>query len=263
MKEQNKPMSHHLEVLRWHLIRGLAAMFLVSIGMYLMGNYFFDNVVLAHSSKDFFTYRFVCNNFASLCFYPEAFTFEAIGLEEQFITHIKVSLVMGFALSFPYVFWEIWSYIKPALYPNERKAAKGMVFICSCLFFLGILFGYFIIAPFAVTFLSRYNVSQMVEIVPRLNTYVNLLTMIILPVGLIFELPVIVYFLAKVGLLTSSFMKRFRKHAVVVILILASFLTPPDVITQFLIGIPFYMLYEIGIIIAKRVEKRRTNLSNN
>lgn len=251
------PMSHHLEVLRWHFIRAIGFIFFTSIILYGLGNYFFDQVILAHSSKDFFTYRFICNNFPSLCFYPAPYTFEAIGLEEQFITHIKVSVIMGFAIAFPYVFWELWSYIKPALYPHEQKAARGMVIICTSLFYTGILFGYFIVAPFAVTFLSKYNVSQMVEIVPRLNTYVSLLTMIILPTGIVFELPVIVYFLTKIGLLTSSFMKKFRRHAIVLILIIASLITPPDIITQFLIGIPFYLLYEIGILIASRVERQK------
>ncbi|MFT5385639.1 MAG: sec-independent protein translocase protein TatC [Saprospiraceae bacterium] len=158
---------------------------------------------------------------------------------------------MGIVFGFPYIFWEFWRFIKPGLYPDEKKAARGVVFVCSFLFITGVCFGYFIISPFAITFLVGYDLGAIST--PSLASYVDYMTMFTLPVGIVFELPVVVYFLTKIGLVTPSFLKSYRKHAFVIIIILAAVITPPDVITQFLVGIPLYILYEISIVISKRV----------
>jgi sec-independent protein translocase protein TatC len=167
-----------------------------------------------------------------------------------------VSIWVGLIIAFPFVFYEIWKFIKPGLYQKEQKAAKGIVFVCSILFIFGVLFGYFIIAPFAVSFLASYSVGADVISKPTLSSYVNYLTMFTIPTGIVFELPVFVYFFSKLGLVTPAGMKKYRKHAFIVILIIAAVITPPDVMTQFLIGIPIFILYEISIFISARVEKK-------
>ena len=247
----------HLEALRWHLIRAIVSIIVFGVVVFVFQDWIFDHIVLAHSKREFFTYSFICGLSENLCFFPKPFEFEAIGLEEQFITSLKVAFLLGLVVAFPYIFWEIWRFVRPGLYDTERKAARGIVFICSSLFLIGVLFGYFVVAPFAVTFLSNYTVGSevVVSTVPRLSSYVNLLAMITLPAGLIFELPIVVYFLSKVGLIGPEFMRKYRKHAFVIILIVAAIFTPPDVITQFLIGVPLYLLYEASILISARVVK--------
>jgi len=189
-----------------------------------------------------------------LCITPKEFQVIATELGERFIVHIKVSMMFGFVAAFPYVFYQFWSFIAPGLHDKERKAASGVVFVCSFLFITGVLFGYFVISPFAINFLVGYEINDVASTV-TLSSYVSYMIMFTIPTGIVFELPVVVYFLAKVGLVTAEFMKSYRRHAFVVILVLAAFITPPDVVTQFLIGIPLYILYEISIVIAKRVQK--------
>ena len=254
--EQEMSFLDHLEELRWHLIRGLGSIIFFAIFIFLAGDIVFNEIILAHKEKDFFTYQFICGLSETLCFFPEPFSIETRSLEEQFITHLKVSVLLAFVVAFPYIFWEMWRFIKPGLYDEEKKAARGIVLVCSLLFFTGVLFGYFVVAPFAVTFLSSYSVGS-VETTPILSSYVSLIAMITLPAGLIFELPIVVYFLSKVGIVTPEFMRTYRKHAFVIILILAAILTPPDVITQFLIGVPLYALYEASILISARVIKNQ------
>lgn len=256
-KEEEMSFLDHLEALRWHLIRGIAAIMVFAIVIFLLEKIVFENIILAHTNKDFITYRLFCSLSEMLCFYPKDLTLMTISLEEQFITHLKVSFFLGIIIAFPYIFWEMWRFIKPGLYPEEKNAARGIVFVCSALFLFGVLFGYFVIAPFAVTYLSNYAIVEVIESTVTLSKYVSVITMLTLPVGLVFELPVVVYFLSRVGLITPAFMKSYRRHAIIVILILASIITPPDVITQFLIGIPLYILYEASITISKRVNDAR------
>lgn len=256
--EKEMSFLDHLEELRWHIIRAVCSILVFAIVAFVAERFLFDAVILAHKDKDFFTYRFFCGLSETFCFHPHEFSLETITLEEQFLTHLKVSIYLGIMISFPYIFWELWRFIKPGLYPEEKKAARGIVWICSFLFFLGVLFGYFVIAPFAVTFLSNYSIGAGdVSVAPRLSSYVNLIAMLTLPIGFIFELPIAVFFFSKIGVLTPEFMRKYRRHAFVIILILAAIITPPDVITQFLIGIPLYMLYEISIHISNRVQKQR------
>ncbi|MEO0779419.1 MAG: twin-arginine translocase subunit TatC, partial [Bacteroidota bacterium] len=158
-------------------------------------------------------------------------------------------------VAFPYIFYEIWRFIRPGLLPKERRAARGVVVICSLLFMMGVLFGYYVISPFAINFLGNYDMGA--TNAPTLSSFVNYMTMFTLPTGILFQLPVAVFILTKVGLLSVQFMRTYRRHAFVLILILSAFLTPPDVITQILIGCPLYFLYEGSILIAKRVERRR------
>ena len=257
-KEVADEMSflEHLEALRWHIMRALIGVVIVAIIVFLSGKYLFDYIIFAPTYKNFPTYQLLCSIAESLCFSPEGLIIQQFQLGEEFITHIKVAFVLGLTISFPYVFYEFWKFIKPGLYDKEVKAARGIVLICSLLFISGVLFGYFVISPFAISFLSNYSISDIVQGQNvTITSYINYMIMFTLPAGIIFELPIVIYFLAKVGLVDAAFLKKYRKHAVVIILILASIITPPDIMTQILIGFPLYILFEISIVIAGRINK--------
>jgi sec-independent protein translocase protein TatC len=248
----------HIEELRWHLFRAMICILVVTIAVFVMKNFVFQEVILGPTTPDFITYKLFCEYLPQFCFYPQHLQIITRDIQEQFISHIKVSLWLGFIVSFPYILYELWRFIKPGLYKKEIKAARGMVFICSFLFLVGVSFGYFIIAPVAITFLSTYSVSPDIANTTTLNALVNSITMFTLPVGLIFETPVILYFLAKIGLVSSAFLAQYRRHAVLVIVIVAAVITPgPDVFSQMLVAIPLYLLYEVSIIVVKRIDKER------
>ncbi len=252
----------HLEELRWHIIRSVAVIFVIGIALFLNKEFLFGTIILGPKNPNFLSYQAIYAlsdavglGRSAIGELPVKFTLEAVDLGEQFLTHIKVSFILGFIVAFPYVFWEVWRFIKPGLYDTERKAVRGIVFICSFLFFLGVSFGYFVVSPFAVNFLAGYQIAD-VETAPRLSSFVNYMVMFTAPAGLIFELPVVVYFFAKLGLVTGDIMKQYRRHAIIIILMVSAIITPPDIVTQFLIGIPLFFLYEISINIANRVEKK-------
>jgi sec-independent protein translocase protein TatC len=247
----------HIEELRWHLIRAIVSILVVAIAVFFSKTFVFQHVILGPTRPDFVTYRFFCSLFENFCFYPDNLQIITRDIQEQFISHMKVSLWLGMIVAFPYVFYEFWRFIKPGLYKNEIKAAKGMVFVCSALFLLGVSFGYFIISPIAITFLSSYSVSPDIANTTTLAALVNSMTMFTLPVGLIFEMPVIMYFLAKIGIVSSAFLVQYRRHAIVFIVILAAIITPPDAITQMMIAIPLYLLYEVSIIVTKRIDAEK------
>lgn len=247
----------HLEQLRWHIVRAVAAILVGAIVMFALKDIVFEHIIFAPKQDSFITYRLFCMISEATCFYPPKFNLVAIQMGEQFFIHIKVSLFLGFIVAFPYIFWEVWKFIKPGLYDQEKKAASGIVFICSFLFILGVLFGYYVITPFAINFLAGYSVGVDTISSPSLESYVSYLTMFTMPTGLVFELPIVVLFLSKVGLVTPQLMRKFRKHAVIFILIMSAMITPPDAMSQFLIGIPIFILYEVGIQISKRVLKAK------
>ena len=247
----------HLEVLRWHLLRAVSSVIVFAIVFFSMGKSVFENIIFAPKNPDFASYRFFCWLSEATCLKEPNLTLIRRELGEEFFIHIKVSIFLGIAMAMPYIFWEIWRFIKPGLYDNEKKHARGFVFICSSLFILGLLFGYYIISPFAISFLSNYTlVSEEVSATATLASYVGNLTMFTVPAGILFQLPVVVYFLTKIGLITPEFLSSYRRHAYVVLLILSAVITPPDIISQVLICIPLYALYELSIFISKRVYKK-------
>lgn len=258
-KKEEPEMSFmdHLEQLRWHIVRSIVAIFSGAIIVFLLKEWVFKHIIFAPKQDSFITYRFFCKMSEATCFYPPKFHLVAIQMGEQFFIHIKVSIFLGFIMAFPYVFWELWRFIKPGLYDNEQKSARGIVFICSALFLSGVLFGYYIITPFAINFLAGYSVGVDAVSNPSLESYVSYLTMFTMPTGVVFELPIVVLFLSKAGLITPELMRTYRKHSIIVILILAAVITPPDVMSQFLIGIPIFILYEISIMISKKVKMKR------
>lgn len=263
-KNITKEMSffEHLEELRWHILRAAVAVTMAGVVLFIFQHWFFDTVVFGPTHKDFFSYRVICNLSHAIglgdamCFSPPEFRKQAIGFGEAFITSISTTFAAGFIAAFPYVFWEIWRFISPGLYPNERRAARGVVFVCSLLFLMGVGFGYFVIAPFAVNFLVGFTIPG-VENTPTLDSYISYMIMFTLPMGLVFELPILVFFLAKVGLIGPDTMRTYRRHAIVVILILAAFLSPPDAVSQVLIAGPLLGLYEVSILVAAREAARK------
>ena len=195
--EKEMSFLDHLEELRWHIIRSVCAILIIGVVLFLVPNFVFDTVIFGPKNPDFLSYR-VINWLLDLIgfggdYIPVDFNLQITELGEEFLIHIKVSFILGFIVAFPYVFWEIWRFIRPGLYPKEQKAVRGIVFICSFLFFLGVLFGYFVIAPFAVNFLAGYSVADVVQTQPRLNSFVNYMVMFTAPAGLVFELPIVVF----------------------------------------------------------------------
>lgn len=258
-EENRNEMSflQHLEALRWHLIRSAIAISGFAVLAFLNKGFVFDTILLGPKNPDFLTYRVMCSISEVICITELPFILMNISMSGQFTNHIFVSAIAGFIIAFPYVFWEIWRFVKPALYNKESKHARGVVFFSSLLFMSGILFGYYVIAPLAVNFLGSYQVSELVANQINLSSYITTVASISFACGVVFELPIITYFLTKVGILTPEFMKTYRKHALVITLILSAIITPPDVISQVLVAMPLLLLYEVSIVVSRIVIKKQ------
>jgi sec-independent protein translocase protein TatC len=257
----------HLEELRWHIIRSILAIMVFMIIAFILKNFIFDKVILAPRNPAFFTNRILCQlgeylNTPALCINSKPFNLINIKMSGQITTHIAVAMVAGLILAFPVILWEFWQFFKPALKSNEAKYAKGAVTAASLLFFTGVLFGYYMLAPLSIHFLSSYDISD--EVVNQINvrSYIGTLTSICLATGLVFELPIIAFFLTKIGVVTPKFLRKYRKHAIVVIFIVAAIITPPDVFSQTLVAIPLLILYEVSIFISARVMKQKEKERN-
>lgn len=254
----------HLEVLRWHLVRSAIAIILFMGLAFVFKGFVFDEIILAPQSSEFLTYRLFCDLSHwldlgnKLCFEDISFSLINIAMSGQFTTHILVSAIAGFILAFPYLLIEIWRFISPGLKKTEKRSAVALVFWGSVLFMSGVLFGYYVIAPLSVQFLGNYTVSSTVSNSISLNSYISTLTSIVIACALVFQLPIIVYFLSKIGLITPQLMKAYRRHSIVIVLILSAIITPPDITSQILVAIPLVFLYEVSIIIS-RVVNRRNN----
>ena len=252
----------HLEALRWHLIRSLAAMVILTVTAFFSKELLFHDIILAPSRPDFWTYRMLCRlgeylEQPFLCVKQLSFIIQSRTLTGQFSTHIGVSLVAGFILAFPYIFWEIWQFVRPGLYPRERAMTRGAVFFVSFLFFLGISFGYWILAPLSINFLANYQIDPSIANEVDLMSYIETLMMMVLSCGLMFQLPMVILVLAKAGLAGPGFLRAYRRHAIIVIVIVAAVLTPsPDLFSLLIVALPIYLLYELSILLAARVERQ-------
>ncbi|MCZ2443780.1 MAG: twin-arginine translocase subunit TatC [Flavobacteriales bacterium] len=261
---EDKEMSFldHLEELRWHLVRAVIAILIGSVVAFIFPHILFDVILFGPTYPDFITYRLLCQlgnaiSLPALCFGDLPFKeFISIQMGSQFTWHIWGSLIAGFIITFPYVAWECWRFIKPALREKERSKATGIVFYVSILFIAGVLFGYFLLAPLTVNFLGNYDVMGRVVNQPVFTSYISTILVVILGCGILFELPVVIYFLAKIGIISPDFLKKYRRHAIIIILLLAAIITPPDVASQILVSIPLVFLYEVSIFIARRVYKK-------
>lgn len=261
-EEEGMSFLDHLEALRWHLLRSVSAVLILTVIAFLAKSIVFGVIILGPSKVDFITYRLFCDlgnylGVAALCIDELPFTLQSREMTSQFSMHMTSSLVVGFIVAFPYLFWEVWRFISPGLYDKEKNAARGAVFFVSFLFFMGAAFGYFILAPMSINFLANYQLDPTIVNEFDISSYISTLTMLVLASAIMFQLPVVVYFLSKSGLVTSAMLRSYRRHAIVVILILSAVITPPDVISQVLIAMPILVLYEAGIQIAKRLEKEK------
>jgi sec-independent protein translocase protein TatC len=263
-KENEMSFLEHLEELRWHIIKSLISVLVVAIVAFIFKDILFNKILLAPKSPEFITNRLLCQlgqivNVPKLCINTVPMELISIKMAGQFSMHIMVSLVAGVVVAFPYIFYQFWRFIVPALYPKEKSVARGAVLVSSLLFMLGVGFGYFIISPLTIHFFSSYSVSDAVTNQINLVSFVSTISSMLLSSGVVFELPVLIYFLSKIGLVTPSFLKKYRKHALVIILLLAAIITPPDIFSQLLVSLPLYLLYEAGIIISRRIERKRKN----
>lgn len=252
----------HIAELRKHILRSVAAIAAIGTICFLNKEFVFNTLIFGPRNPDFLTYKLICG-FShavgagdTMCVQPTKFDLITRQLGEVLMQHLYISFWIGVIGAFPYIFWQFWQFISPGLYETERKAVRGVVFVCSLLFMTGVLFGYFVIAPFSINFLAGYTVQGLV-VAPTLDSYVTYMTMFTIPTGIVFEMPIVAYFLAKVGLIGKQFMRAYRRHAVVVILIVAAVITPPDVVSQTLVAIPLYALYELSIVVVARVQRRR------
>ena len=251
----------HLEELRWHLIRSLIAIFVFAIIAFISKGIIFGEIILGPSKPSFWTYKVLCVlsellNSDALCISELPFIIQSRQMTGQFSMHITSSFVIGLICAFPYAFWEIWRFVKPGLYEKERKAASGATFYVSLLFFIGVAFGYFVVTPISINFLSNYQIDPSILNEFDIISYVGTVTTLVLACALLFQLPIVVYFATKAGLVSSVLLKNYRKHSIIVILMLSAVLTPPDPFSQVLIAIPLGLLYQLSVLIAVKLEKK-------
>jgi sec-independent protein translocase protein TatC len=260
-KEKVMTFWDHLEELRGHIFRSLIAIVILAIVAFLNREFIFDQVILAPGKPGFLTNRGLCwiaekLSLSALCFDDMNLEIINIKMSGQFLTHMYISIVAGFIFAFPYILWEIWRFVRPAMYEKEKKYSRGGVFISTVLFLLGILFSYYLIVPLTLNFLGTYQVSETVSNQISLDSYISTVVSVTFAVGIVFELPILVYFLTRIGVLTPDFMKKNRKYMFVILLILSAIITPPDMFSQVLVVLPLIGLYEISIGVSKRVYKR-------
>jgi len=261
-KQNNMSFFEHLEIFRWHIVRSIIAILVFTVVAFIFHKIIFDQIILAPKSDLFFTNQFLCKigqflNSPSLCINSKPLDIININMAGQFNMHLKVAFFSGLILGFPYILFEIWRFIKPALYENERKYSRGGILISSLLFFMGVTFGYFIIVPLTIHFLGGYNISQEVSNQINLGSYISTVTSVSFAGGLTFQLPIIIYILSKTGVVSATFLKKYRRHAIVLILLLSAIITPPDIFSLTLVTLPLILLYEISILIAKRLERKK------
>jgi sec-independent protein translocase protein TatC len=267
--EERKEMTfwEHLDELRGTLWRILIAILVTSITAFIFKDILFDDIILAPKSKTFITYRVFCQigqwlSMPSLCIDPSQFQLININLAGQFTSHMNISMVAGLIVALPYVLWELWRFVKPGLNDKEVRNSRGAVTIITFLFILGVLFSYFIVAPLMINFLGGYTVSASVSNQIALTSYVSSITLMTLLMGILFELPVLVLFLTKIGIITPKHLKKYRKHTMIGILIIAGIITPsPDIFSQLIVAVPLYGLFELSLAISGRMYRKKQELA--
>jgi len=258
--KENSQMSflEHLEELRWRLVRCAIAIVSIGIVIWIFQEWIMENLFLSMKSHDFISFRLMCEWFGT-CVEDIPVQLQSMTVSGQFGYALMMSFMGGLVLGFPFIFYQIWAFLKPGLKFKEKKMAKGIVFYVSLLFFLGISFGYLVVAPLSIQFFGSYQISGDIRNDFTISSYMSTILSTVFYTGLFFLLPVIIYLLSKVGLITPDFLKKYRKHALVVILILSALITPPDVISQIIVSIPILILYEIGILVSKKTFKKEEN----
>lgn len=262
--KQEKEMSFwdHLEELRWHIVRSAAAVVILGVIAFINRSFIFDKLILGPSNSSFITNRILCRigewlSLEGMCLDNMKLQIININMSGQFLMHIYVSMVAGAILAFPFILNEIWRFVRPALHGNEKSYSRKAIIISSLLFFMGVAFSYYVIVPLTINFLGTYQVSETVSNQISLNSYISTVVSVTFGVGLVFELPLIIYFLTKLGLVTPTYLRRNRKYMLVILLTVSAIITPPDVFSQILVCIPLMGLYELSILVADRVVKKK------
>lgn len=261
-KNDNMPFLAHLEELRWRLVKSTIAIAVFAIAIFYFTKWITDNIFLALSKPDFPIFRFFCWAF-DICTEKIAIDFQSIQMSGQFSTNLMMALIGGLILAFPFVFYQIWGFVKPGLRQNEVKSVRGIVLFVSVLFFIGVLFGYYVVAPLSVQFLGNWQMTETIENNIAINSYLKTIISTVFFTGLFFLLPVIIMIFSRLGIVTPQFLKKYRKHAFVGVLIVSAIITPPDLFTQVVVSIPILLLYEFGILISKRIDKNRLKESTH
>ncbi|MEY8868855.1 twin-arginine translocase subunit TatC [Meridianimaribacter flavus] len=253
----------HLEDLRWHIIRAIVAILIAGVVAFIFKGFIFETIIFGPKQMSFPTYRILCDisTFVGVdttfCADEFPFIIQNRTMGGQFSAHIWTSIYAGLVIAFPFVIYQFWKFISPGLHENERKHSRGFIIIASLLFFIGVLFGYYIVTPLSINFLGTYTVSQQISNEIDISSYISLVRSSSLASGFIFELPILIYFLTKIGLVTPEFLKKYRKFALVIVLILSAIITPPDITSQVIVAIPILILYQVSIYISKFVVKKQ------
>lgn len=261
--EAEMSFFEHLEVLRWHLIRSVIAVVIFMVLAFAFYDFIFDDIVMGPKSPDFWTYRMMCRigewlNIEGFCVTEVPGIIINTQMAGQFLMQINSSILMAVMLGFPYLLYEVWLFVKPALNEVERRSASGFVFYATCLFLLGVCFGYFIVTPLAMNFLANYSISDSISNTITIQSYLSFVATLSLGCGIVFELPIAVFILSRMGILTPQFMRSTRRYAILVILLVAAVITPtPDIFTMLTVSFPMFLLYELSIRISARVERKR------
>jgi sec-independent protein translocase protein TatC len=264
-EEKEMSFLDHLEELRWHLVRSIASIGVFTVIAFLAKDFIFGKLILGPSKADFWTYQMLCKlsqmgGSDYFCMDSLPFIIQNRQMTAQFTMHITSSIVAGLICAFPYTFWEMWRFISPGLYDNERKLTRGAVFFVTVLFAAGVLFGYYLVAPLSIRFLSHYQLDPSIMNEIDLTSYVSTIIMLVLACAIMFQLPIVIFFLAKIGVVTPAFLRTYRKHAFVLMLVVSAILTPPDIISQLLLCFPLVFLYELSILLSGIVVRREQKL---
>ena len=263
-KEQSAEMGFldHLEELRWVLVRSLISVLVGAIVAFIFSGFIFNRLILLPKSPEFLTKRILCTlaqmlDSPPLCINSEPLNIININMAGQFNAHIMVSVYVGIVIAFPFIVYQFWKFVSPALYENERKKTRGAVFYISALFIVGVLFGYYIISPLTIHFLGGYSVSGEITNQINLNSFIASVTSVTLATGILFELPILIVFLTKAGIVTPSFLRKYRRHIFVLIMAVAAIITPPDILSLLLVTLPLWLLFEASIVLSTRIYRRK------
>jgi sec-independent protein translocase protein TatC len=265
--ENEMTFIDHLEELRWHIVRSVLAILIAAIVIFINIDWVYDYIVMGPVRNDFASYRYFCqlSHFLhigdALCMPPIPENYKLLGntVSGPFMSAIQIGIIGGFIAAFPYIFWEFWRFVKPALSPKELKHSRYAIFWVSFFFFLGAAFGYFVLGPFTFNFLANFTLGKAgyYEYKPALGDYIDNLVNIILGCGIAFEMPILASVLTRIGLITPRFLTTYRKYAYVIILMVAAIITPSqDWTSQMIVFLPLVFLYELSVIVSKRIYKK-------
>tara|TARA_B100000508_G_scaffold75230_1_gene58666 strand:- start:137538 stop:138332 length:795 start_codon:yes stop_codon:yes gene_type:complete len=254
--EQDMSFLDHLEELRWRIVKSVIAILVFAIGMWFIKEWVINNIFISMTKPSFISFHYMCE-YLDICIGDIPIKFQSNKVGSQFSYALMMSFVGGFILAFPFVFYQLWSFVKPGLKQNEKSAVRGITFFVTILFFIGVVFGYLVVAPLCIQFFGYFSLSEEFENIWMIGSFMSLIISSVIFTGLLFLLPIVVYILTKIGILTPAFLRKYRKHSIVGVLILSALITPPDFISQVIVSVPIIILYEIGILISARVERKR------